>query len=83
MSQMIAMNLPIAELAAQDPHIITIMQEIGFTDITRPGMLQTAGRLMTLEKGAALKRISHEQMRQVFAQHGYTLCVPNKGGNEQ
>lgn len=83
MSKVIAMNLPIAELAAKDPHIMTIMQEIGFTDITRPGMLQTAGRFMTLEKGAALKRIHPEQIRQAFAQHGYTVLDDHQGGNEQ
>ena len=46
------------ELCANDPDIKDILAEIGFTDITRPGMLATAGRFMTIPKGAALKKLT-------------------------
>ena len=33
-----------------------ILAEIGFVDILKPGMLNTAGRFMTIPKGAAMRK---------------------------
>ncbi|HML45864.1 MAG TPA: DUF1858 domain-containing protein [Clostridia bacterium] len=44
-------------LCAADPGIAGILAEAGFRDVTLPGMLNTAGRFMTIPKGAAMKRI--------------------------
>ena len=33
------------------------MKDMGFKDIVMPGMLSTAGRIMTIPKGAAMKKI--------------------------
>ena len=32
---------------------MNILSDMGFTDITKPGMLNTVGRFMTLDKGAS------------------------------
>lgn len=45
------------ELVAQYPEIQEIMSQLGFTAINQPGMLQTAGRYMTIPKGAQMKKI--------------------------
>lgn len=45
------------ELVAQYPEIQEIMSKLGFTAINQPGMLQTAGRYMTIPKGAQMKKI--------------------------
>ncbi len=34
-----------------------ILFELGFHDIIKPGMIQTAGRIMNLKKGAKAKKI--------------------------
>jgi hypothetical protein len=49
------------------------MNELGFSDITKPGMLNTAGRFMTIRKGALLKKISLEQIAGAFEKHGFVI----------
>ena len=45
------------DLCAQHPELAQAMAELGFTDIIKPGMLHTAGRFMTIPKGAMMKRL--------------------------
>jgi hypothetical protein len=61
------------ELCVSDPNIPAILAETGFRDIVKPGMLATAGRFMTIPKGAALKGIDLETVKQIFKGHGYTI----------
>jgi hypothetical protein len=63
----------IYELAQQYPEIPDIMAELGFKDIVKPMMLQTAGRYMTLDKGARLKGIAWSVIVATFAQHGFDI----------
>lgn len=55
------------------PEVKEIMNELGFSDITKPGMLNTAGRFMTIRKGALLKKISLEQIAGAFEKHGFVI----------
>lgn len=61
------------ELCEEDEGIIQVLAEAGFSEITRPGMLATAGRFMTIPKGAAMKRIHPEVIRKIFTEHGYII----------
>jgi hypothetical protein len=61
------------ELCSGDPEIAGILQEVGFADVTKPGMLNTAGRFMTIPKGAQFKRIDLAEVKRVFAEHGYRV----------
>lgn len=61
------------ELCTADPEIAGILQETGFSDVTKPGMLSTAGRFMTIPKGAGFKRIDLEGVKRVFAERGYKI----------
>lgn len=61
------------QLCTADPDIGGILSEAGFVDVVKPGMLTTAGRFMTIPKGAALKGIDMERVRQIFAAHGYAI----------
>lgn len=63
----------IYELAQQYPGIPALMAELGFQDILKPMMLQTAGRYMTLEKGARLKGIEWTTVVEFFAEHGFDV----------
>jgi hypothetical protein len=49
------------------------MKELGFHDIANPVMLRTAGRFMTLPKGARMKGISMEKIREAFEAKGYQI----------
>lgn len=71
----IDLNKSIYELCSQHPEIVQIMQEIGFKDIANPAMLNTAGRFMTIAKGAAMKNIDIDIIKQAFEARGFRLLV--------
>jgi N-dimethylarginine dimethylaminohydrolase len=73
MEKIIDLNQSIYELTNKHPEIITVLSELGFTDISKPGMLNTAGRFMTLQKGAALKKISMEHIIKTLTEKGYQV----------
>lgn len=61
------------ELVAQYPEIQEIMSQLGFTAINQPGMLQTAGRYMTIPKGAQMKKIPLEMVCLAFEKQGFLV----------
>jgi hypothetical protein len=61
------------DICGEYPQVIDIMRELGFRDITKPGMLNTAGRFMTIPKGAAMKGISLDIIRDTFKKEGFEL----------
>lgn len=71
----IDLNKSIYELCSQHPEVVQIMQEIGFKDIANPAMLNTAGRFMTIAKGAAMKNIDIDIIKQAFEARGFRLLV--------
>ncbi|NLL78028.1 MAG: DUF1858 domain-containing protein [Clostridiales bacterium] len=72
------LNSTVYELCSADSGIIPILAEAGFTDITKPGMLATAGRFMTIPKGASFKKLNLEDIKHIFTQHGYTIKEEEK-----
>lgn len=66
-------NLSIYEITKNHPEIIDIMVSIGFQDILKPGLLQTTGRNISLEKGAKLRNIDFEVVRKAFEEKGFSL----------
>ena len=75
MNKEIDLNKSVYELCSQYPEILQIMQEIGFKDITNPAMLNTAGRFMTISKGAAMKNIEIDIIKQAFEAKGFSVLV--------
>lgn len=69
----IDLNETVYALCTKHPELIEIFHELGFLDITKPGMLISAGRFMTPAKGAALKHIPLDQIAQKLAERGYTV----------
>lgn len=63
----------IFQIVTQYPEVTAIMIELGFSAIAKPGMLQSAGRYVTLPKGARMKKIPWKQIEKVFAEHGFIL----------
>jgi len=61
------------ELCTANSDVADILAEIGFKDIKIPGMLTTAGRIMTIPKAAKIKGFDFDSIRQVFKLHGYEL----------
>ncbi|MDF2532933.1 MAG: hypothetical protein K0Q65_2514 [Clostridia bacterium] len=75
MDKQIDLNKSVYELCSQYPEVIQIMQEIGFKDIANPAMLNTAGRFMTIAKGAAMKNIDMDMIRKAFSAKGFEVNV--------
>lgn len=61
------------ELCAEYPQLPAILADLGFRDITKPGMLATAGRFMTLPKGAQLKKIDLEGIKNTLHEAGFHI----------
>ncbi len=72
-SKTIDLKQSVYTLCTQYPELAEILKQIGFTDITKPGMLATAGRFMTIPKGAALKRMDLGVVRSMLAEHGFQV----------
>ena len=73
MTKTIELNKTVFELSQQYPEFLEIMKELGFHDIANPAMLKTAGRFMTVPKGAKLKGISMEKIKKAFESRGYKI----------
>ena len=69
----INLNETVFSLCDKYPEVKDIMAELGFTDIVKPGMINTAGRIMTIAKGAKMKNIPIEKIRSLFEERGYTV----------
>lgn len=73
MGNVIDLNKTIYELSKEIPEITEIMLGLGFHDITKPGMLNTAGRFMTIKKGAAMKKIDLKLIINTLREKGYDI----------
>ncbi len=73
MQQELNLNETVHALCTKHPELVSVLQELGFTDIAKPGMLQTAGRFMTLKKGAIMKNIDMDRIRTALEANGYTV----------
>lgn len=69
----IDLNESVYTLCKAHPGLADVLASLGFADILRPGMLQSAGRFMTLPKGAALKGIDLAQVRATLLAQGYEV----------
>jgi hypothetical protein len=66
-------NRSVHDLCKEYPEVKNILAELGFSDITKPGMLETAGRFMTIKKGSIAKGIDIEKIKQEFIKRGYEI----------
>ena len=73
MAKTIDLRKTVYELCSADPDILNIMVELGFEQIAKPGMLQSAGRFMTIPKGARLKKIGLDTIKSAFQARGYEI----------
>lgn len=73
MEKVLRMDESIFEMVSRHPEVVEIMVKLGFKDIAKPGMLQTAGRFMTLSKGIKLKEMDLETVRLAFERHGFEI----------
>jgi len=61
------------DLCTEHPQLLAVMAEIGFSDITKPGMLNTAGRFMTIPMGAKMKGLSMDDIIHKLESAGFLV----------
>ena len=66
MKKVIDLSKSVYEICKEHPEVVTIMKDLGFENITNPGILNTAGRFMTIPKGAAMKHIPMGKNKRSF-----------------
>lgn len=71
--KIIDLKKSVYELSKEFPELPELLSQIGFTDITRPGMLSSVGRFMTLPKGAVIKKIDINLIKETLMKHGYQI----------
>ncbi|HCX64674.1 MAG TPA: hypothetical protein DHN33_05640 [Eubacteriaceae bacterium] len=73
MKKPVKITQTIYELNEMYPEFKEAMIEAGFEKIANPKMMATVGRFMTIEKGATMKDISLETIKEVFESKGFAL----------
>lgn len=73
MSKVISLDTTVYELVNTTPEIVPVMVTMGLDGVTNPGLLQTAGRFMTLRKGAAMKHIELNVLIDRLKQAGFEV----------
>lgn len=78
MNKKINLSKTVYELYTEYPEIADILSDLGFHDILKPGMLQTAGRFMTIPKGAVMKKISPDKIIETLTEHDFQIEEDSK-----
>lgn len=73
MKKEIDLSQSVYSLCAEYPELVEVLVKLGFKDITKPGMMQTAGRVMTIPKGASMKKISLQEIEKELLENGFTI----------
>ncbi len=73
MEKIIDFSKSVYELCKEDPQVIVIMRALGFEQITNTASLNTVGRFMTIPKGAVMKGIDLEKIKEEFSRNGYSV----------
>ena len=66
------LNKTVYELVTEYPELVEIMQKVGFSSIVNPKMLRTVGRIITIPKGATMRGLDLETIKEEFEKHGFS-----------
>jgi hypothetical protein len=69
----IDLSKTVNELCTLDPALIPILAGMGFTEIVKPLMLSTVGKIMTIPKGASMRGIDLKVIRATLVAQGYEM----------
>lgn len=71
--KVIDFSVPIKKLSDKYPDFVQIMYDCGFTRIKIPGLLNTAGRVMTIKLGAKAMNLDLGKIKVTFEKRGYKV----------
>lgn len=73
MDKILNLEKSVYELTSEHPELIAVMESLGFKEITKKGMLTSVGRIMTIPKGAKMKKIPMEKVIDAFREAGFSV----------
>ncbi|HHT73058.1 MAG TPA: DUF1858 domain-containing protein [Firmicutes bacterium] len=73
MEKVIDLRKSVYDICQAHPEAVEILAEVGFSEIAKPGMLATVGRVMTIPKGARMRGIKLDKIIAAFEQRGYEV----------
>ncbi len=73
MSKKLDLTKSVYELCKEYPELVSVMSDLGFTEITKKVTLTTVGRIMTIPKGVKAKNLDLETVLSALKKHGYDL----------
>ncbi len=79
MGKKLDLSKPVYELVQEYPELVDILKELGFSEISKPAMLHSVGRITTIPKGAKMRGISMMQVVPALMSNGFELTgkMPN------
>ncbi len=81
MGKKLDLGKTVYELCRENPEVVEILREAGFREVGDPVVCATAGRVMTLPRGARLRGISLEKTIERFVERGYEVTGRTEGAS--
>ena len=72
----IDLNKSVYDLVKEYPELVEIMDELGFSEIKKPAMINSVGRFMTIPKGAKIKGIEMIDIILALKKNGFVFDGP-------
>ena len=69
----ISINEPVTSLVEKYPDLKNILKDIGFSEITNPLALSSVGKIVSIKKGAGIKNIGLDIIREKLQEGGFNL----------
>ncbi len=69
----IDLSKTVLDIVSEYPEVVPIMKDLGFNDIVNPIILKTAGRVMTIPKGATMRNVPVEKIVEKLKEAGFSV----------
>ena len=73
MKKSIDFSRSVYELVTEYPELADVMDELGFSEVKKPAMLHSVGKLMTIPKGAKMKGVEMLDVVAALIKAGFTI----------
>ena len=85
MTKKLDLNKTVYELTQEYPELIDILADLGFKEITKKPVRRSAGKIMTIPKGAKMKNIPMADVAAVLIRSGFELDgdIPTSAPDER
>lgn len=82
MDNMIDLTIPVAQVLEEHPELLRLLVDLGFKPLSNPVMLNTAGKVVSIQQGAKLIQVPIDKIIQELEWNGYQVKGVNNNDNE-